>query len=306
MVNRVNGQLLKFGHTFGVVSTLRDSFGRSIVEDLAAGRTPIHERVCPVPLPGAVRSFLGDQLEKYTRYSAEVTKYERLCLDEVRSLLWPCSGGELVPGSELLKLFQTVPGIGPLSALVWLLEIVDPTRFTHPKQVAAFAGCDPSLKVSAGKVTSSVRRKGNVHLHESLIQAAGGLIRRRKEPFGQWGYQISRKTQRGGFKKASGAVARRLAQALWYVHLRRVPFSYDGYAIAAEPDYPTISVEEMVPSFAARALRRAGYETSTQVVQGLTSGNLCNQPGVGPKCVRAISDWMQRHRARRTSSATPQ
>ena len=65
----------------------------------------------------------------------------------------------------------------PLNEVAWktLAEVCDPNRFVNSKQVAAFCGCDPSLKVSAGNVTSQVRRKGNARLHDALIGAAGNV-----------------------------------------------------------------------------------------------------------------------------------
>lgn len=73
-----------------------------------------------------------------------------------------------IPGDELITLLTSVTGIGTITALVWLCEIVIPNRFRHPKQIAAYCGYNPPLKVSAGKVTSHTRRKGNEILHSIL------------------------------------------------------------------------------------------------------------------------------------------
>ena len=114
----------------------------------------------------------------------------------VKARDWPISTGTM-PGTELLGILRTVPGVGELAALHWLAEITDPRRFQNAKQVAAFAGCDPSLKVSAGKVTSYVRRQGNLRLHQALLYAASGLLRRRDDPLGQWGRSIAGRNKKG-------------------------------------------------------------------------------------------------------------
>lgn len=75
------------------------------------------------------------------------------------------------------------------------------TRFKTSKQIVVYCGCDPSLKVSAGKVTSHSCRKDNETLHTSLIKAASILIQRRSEPIGKWGYNLYKCNSKDGWKK---------------------------------------------------------------------------------------------------------
>ncbi|MDR1559076.1 MAG: hypothetical protein LBS84_05125, partial [Clostridiales bacterium] len=55
------------------------------------------------------------------------------------------------------------------------------------------------------------------------------MYKQASEPFGQWGYAISKKHAKGGYKKASGAVSRRIAVSMYYVHKHNEPFRYDKY-----------------------------------------------------------------------------
>ena len=91
----------------------------------------------------------------------------------------------------MLRILESAPGIGRQTAILWMSAIVDPVRFPNAKAIAAYCGCDPSLKVSAGKVTSTVKRKGNPELHGALCRAAASLVKAHKEPFGKWGYNIA-------------------------------------------------------------------------------------------------------------------
>ena len=100
----------------------------------------------------------GPYRRKTDRLDAHTLAYHGM------SGLWPVSYFPstdviaFLPGKEMLQLLQSVPGVGPVTAAVWLAEVVTPRRFPSPKALTAYIGCDPSLKVSAGKVTE--RGKG--------------------------------------------------------------------------------------------------------------------------------------------------
>ena len=49
---------------------------------------------------------------------------------------------------------MTIPGVGPWTAAVWMVEVGDITQFDR-KEAERLRGLDPSLKVSAGTVTSA-------------------------------------------------------------------------------------------------------------------------------------------------------
>ena len=127
----------------------------------------------------------------------------------------------------MLRILTTAPAIGELSAAVWLAYIVTPNRFPNAKAVAAYCGLDPSLKISAKKVTSTVKRGGNKLLHKALCMCASILIKNHNEMFGRWGYNLY--CQTGRWKKDTNAVARKLAVALYYMQSSGQMFSYEKY-----------------------------------------------------------------------------
>ena len=53
---------------------------------------------------------------------------------------------------ERLRRLRTVPGVGPITALTWALEIGDYTRFSSIKQAISYCGLCGDEKNSADKV----------------------------------------------------------------------------------------------------------------------------------------------------------
>ena len=294
--NRLNNMVLRFGHTFGADAPMRSLASQGIVEDLVAGRQAAARGVCPEGLPEAVRPTVGALLNQLRDGMVQTAAATRRAARFVKERSWPTGKGEL-PGGQLLDLLHTVPGVGETTALAWLSEVTDPRRFQNAGQVAAYCGCDPSLKVSAGKVTAQVRRKGNDRLHFALLHAAGPLVARRSEAFGLWGAAIAGRHKKGGYRKACGAVARRVATSLWIVHLKGEAFSYDGYFKREEAPLPKVPVEDMGLGRAAKLLKMTGLETSTEVCAAYLSGQLARLAGCGEKTLAAVRGWTEQARA---------
>ncbi len=226
--NRVNNILLRFGHTFGADSPCSSAEGLAIIDAICAGEVVNVPGAKPEVLEPSVRQMLSALVAEGEVFRGRVKSSFKAAVAYVERQTWPC-GGQPISGALLLDNLKTVPGVGPVTAMNWLCEITDPGRFASAKEMAAFCGCDPSLKVSAGKVTQHVRRKGNMKIHQALVQAAIAVIARSSDALGKWGAQIAAKHSKGGFRKAAGAVARRIAVGLWHVHLKSEPFSLSGY-----------------------------------------------------------------------------
>src|SRR6202158_3696569 len=79
---------------------------------------------------------------------------------------------------EVLRL-MTHPGVGPLTALAYVLIIGTPTRFQRGKQIGTYVGMIPSEDCSAGKQRlGHISKQGNSLLRFLLVeaaQAAGGI-----------------------------------------------------------------------------------------------------------------------------------
>jgi transposase len=120
---------------------------------------------------------------------------------------------------------QTHPGVGPVTALAFVLTIGDPTRFRCGKQVASYLGLIPAEDSSGGRQRlGHISKQGNALLRGLLVEAAHSAAQREPE--------LRRCYRRLAMKKnrsiAAVAVARKLAVRLWWMWKRGV--GYEGFA----------------------------------------------------------------------------
>ena len=300
ITNRINNYILRFGHTLGSYQSVRSIENRAVIEDMCEDgyvyndytRIGAGQYICPDGLPDEAKKIIKNMYEEYDAHDAKAKQFQKLAMECAKKTDWETDCG-YVKGDELIKNLLTVPSVGELTALVWLCEIVTPLRFKTSSQLAAYCGCDPSLKVSAGKVTSQTRRKGNSKLHTQLLRVAGACMNRRSEPFGRWGYALSKKHARGGYKKASGAVARRIAVSLYYVHKRNEPFSYDKYNFY-KIDVPYVKLSDMgLSKRLENLLVTNGLTDSKSITDSYTVGKIHELKGFGQKSSQEINAWIQ-------------
>ena len=204
--NRINSTILKFGYTIGREgSVTKNDTVRSTVENLISDNPlPISGSLPPDRIPLPSRSVLREDYKQFDDFSQRISDYNRLIRDKVYEMDWPIRDGKSISGRELVPVLMTAPGVGERTAITWLANIVDPTRFPNQKAVAAYCSLDPSLKISAQKVTSTKKRKGNKALHSALCMSASIIISNHSEYLGRWGYRIYH--QPGKWKKATNAV----------------------------------------------------------------------------------------------------
>jgi transposase len=221
----LNSQLLKFGITVGREGSINGTDLRPCIEDLFQGKLPIpqHLRDC-VPDRG-LPTWICPVLERLYTWSDEAKKTQTQLWEELigrlaRTFYW--CGGKMRTALECWKLLKSIPGVGDVVALWLLAEIGDVRRFPTPNSLAAWGGCDLSLRISAGQVTSFTRRKGHATIHWLLVQAAQAALRS-NNPLGQWGKRRVHKGGKGATQRAVGAVARRIAVgAFWVLNLGEV------------------------------------------------------------------------------------
>lgn len=109
---------------------------------------------------------------------------------------------------------REIRGIGPITALTFVLVIGDAKRFERPRDVAAYLGLVPK-KDQSGGVDKALRisKCGNAYLRRLLVGSAQYML----EPFGEpcdlqaTGIRLAERGGRGAKKKAVVAVARKLA-----------------------------------------------------------------------------------------------
>jgi transposase len=80
---------------------------------------------------------------------------------------------ELLDGDDEMRLLQTIPGVGFLTAATLIAELGDAHRFRTAGQVSAYLGVVPRVRASAdvahyGRIT----RAGSPHARRALVEAA--------------------------------------------------------------------------------------------------------------------------------------
>ena len=109
--------------------------------------------------------------------------------------------------------------MGPVLAVVILLEVGDVNRFSRAEQLAAYAGTTPRIYQSGQtKRYGQVRSDVNRYLKHSFVEAANAVCIHRFHPrYQHVGKLYERIKNRKGHQKAIGAVARHLAEATYWI-----------------------------------------------------------------------------------------
>jgi transposase len=160
----------------------------------------------------SLRSVLNHYLAEYHFYRdkiAELTKNIRaLSRDEVYA-----------PHFNRLVACR---GIGLITAMTFLLELNDLTRFSSAKQFCSYLGLTPSQHSSGDHIRlGHITREGNAHIRRVLVESSWSVIRH--EPFLRDKYNRIRARGTNG-KKAIVAVAHSLAVRLRRCLIDEVPY----------------------------------------------------------------------------------
>lgn len=75
--------------------------------------------------------------------------------------------------SARVKLLMTIPGIGEITALTWVLEIGEVERFTRIRRAISYCGlCSAQIESAGVNKRGPISKKRNKHLQTVLIEAA--------------------------------------------------------------------------------------------------------------------------------------
>lgn len=166
-----------------------DAFART-VEPLI----PVDLREALVPVVQQV-ARLTEQIKQYNR------KVEQLCETKY-------------PETEVLR---QIPGVGPLTALAYMLTLEDPQRFQKSRQVGAFVGLVPRQHDSGNDAPQlRITKAGNDYLRRLLVSSAHYILGH----FGpdsdlkRHGERIAARGGKAAKKRAVVAVARKLSVLL--------------------------------------------------------------------------------------------
>jgi transposase len=160
-------------------------------------------------IPEALMPALGPILEQIGSLTERIRDYERK-LEEISK--------EHYPETQLLR---QVEGIGPLTALTFVLTLEDPYRFEKSRSVGAYLGLVPATDRSGNRDPQKrISKEGDEMLRRLLVGSAHYVLGH----FGQdsdlrrHGEKIASRGAKNAKKRAVVAVARKLAvllHSLW-------------------------------------------------------------------------------------------
>ena len=143
--------------------------------------------------------------------------------EQVRGLELYLTRSAKVDDPQAYQRLRSIPGVGPVLALVLLYEIHDSKRFAEVGQFLSYARLVRCSHESAGKVKGSGgRRIGNAHLRWAFGEAAC-LLLRESDAAKKW---LARKERKSGKGRALGALAAKLGRAVY--HLLRKGEAFDA------------------------------------------------------------------------------
>jgi transposase len=216
--------------------TLLVNHVRSIVKSTGA-RLPSCTANCfaskAAPLiPESLQPALLPILETNAIITQQIREYdkliEQLCLDKY-------------PETKLLR---KISGVGPITALAYVLILEDPKRFTKSRDVGPAIGLVPRRDQSGDHDPQlRITKTGNAFLRRLLVSSAQYIL----GPFGPdcdlriWGLKLAERGGKNAKKRAVVAVARKLAVLLH--HLWKTGEIYHPFYIANKHD----RVPEAIP-----------------------------------------------------------
>jgi len=165
---------------------------------------------------------LLDQIEISDELS-QILKMSRECLEFLKSIEKRIVDGLKIHPEikQRMERLTTIPGVGQITALTWIIEIGDPHRFSSIKKAVSYCGLCSDQKESGGKqYRGPISKKRNKRLQTILIEAA------KLAPL--WNPQLrevyEREKQKGNKNRATLAVARKLVAYLLAVDKNKRPF----------------------------------------------------------------------------------
>jgi len=134
------------------------------------------------------------------------------------------------------KLLMTQPGVGPNTALAFVLTMGDVSRFRRGKQVASYLGLIPREESSGGKQKlGSISKQGNRMLRALLVEATQTAVRLEPGMRKQYLHRCHQKSK--GVAKV--AAARKLAVRLYWMLRTQVAYP-EIVRIESSPRVPLV------------------------------------------------------------------
>jgi transposase len=146
-----------------------------------------------LPLPDASRRVVTDLLETIDALQQVIDRADAGLAREAKA-------------DPRVKALRTLPGVGPLTAMIMLAEIGDIARFSSARKLASWAGLTPTVRGSDRTVRyGHISKQGDPWLRWIMCEAAQTA---KRHP--AYAATYARLSQRRGKKIATTAIARKL------------------------------------------------------------------------------------------------
>jgi transposase len=188
--NSLRAMIAEFGHT----SRTGDKGLEGLIARLESGEARV---------PEAALEPLAVYVRQWRALAQEIARLTALVFARAKA-------------NPVARRLMTVPGVGPLGAMVFALKVDDPGRFRCGRNCAAWLGLAPNEHSSAGRRRiGSISKEGDEDLRRLLVLgAATVLIRAKRDPAGASPW-VAAIVKRCRFKVAAVALAARNARTLW-------------------------------------------------------------------------------------------
>lgn len=160
-------------------------------------------------LAEGARATLRSLIELYDALSRELKELDRAILRLARSPRY----------ARAFRKLKLMPGVGTLTAMVFLTELGNLERFANRRQLAAYLGLTPSARESGAQDDRKghITRQGSARVRHVLCQAAWASVRCCEKSKATY-LTIRRGTPKRS-KIAIVALMRRLGIAMWHTAL---------------------------------------------------------------------------------------
>lgn len=197
---------------------------KCLVQSVRGSVKPVSSRIAPCCVevfPGLARKDLADQPDILATIEHTLKVIDSLneSIKQLDAQIEKISL-EKYPVTQQLR---QVPGVGPITALAFVLAIEDPRRIDRTREVGAYLGLVPGRDQSGDcDPQKGISKTGNPYLRKLLTQCAQYILGAHgpDSDLRQFGLRRAhrcgdtRKSARGAKKKAITAVARKLAVLL--------------------------------------------------------------------------------------------
>ena len=196
-INAVRGLIKPFGYRLSACST--DSFVTR----------------CWTELPSEYSVLLAPLLEQIASLTQQIRSADRQ-VEQLADTQYPEAAA-----------LQQVPGVGPLTALTFVLTIDDEKRFASSRDVGCYLGLRPRQQQSGERDPQlGITKAGNGYLRMLLVECAQHVL----GVFGpdtalrRWGLHLAERGGKNAKKRAIVAVARKLAVLLHRLWVTKKPY----------------------------------------------------------------------------------